>query len=814
MKNLYSAAQKSGRFLLVLAVAVSLVLPVSTPALADTVLSDGFGTGNNANDISGWNEEGDDNDSSTLARQGQNSGEDVKSPNDGRFAKIADGEWICRQVNTSGLTNLTLKYYWNGDSDAENNQDYGVVEYRATANGTSDQVCNSNANSWDELASHELHSDTNWSPLQTINLPDELDNDSSWFIRFRTDASSSDEYFRVDGVLIEGSIPDTTDPTVTVNQKNTQIDPTASSPIEFTAVFSEPVVGFDEADVLVSGSAFDLPVNATVQVTGGPTTYTIKVSGMDNSNNDTVVVSIPAGGAQDASGNPNDASTSLDNVVTYNVNEAPVAFDKDVDTNEDQDVAFVLNATDSESDPLTWEIVDGPDHGDLEGTAPNLTYDPDFNFYGSDQFTFRVNDGSLDSNVATVDIDVAPVSETCDQGYELNNQDQCVPVVMVDICHYTESETNPTEIISINQNALSAHEAHGDFLIEDEADEEACIGDGEPEPAGQCTLVSDTQTLIGGNPSVLTFEHTAWADALDASGAQWIWDSYYVAAPGSDQTVVFTRSFSLDAIPTNADLEFAADNGVAIEVNGTQVVDQLTLLDGDDQNYNDPVDSVDITSELQTGTNTIEFTVKNLAYATQDPEVNPAGLLYRLSIEGSACGVVDETIENSCIVPSEEGSIVMIGTSPLAEDTLQQILDAEYAGDAPNAANDQDNFESWSGTGNTVHFSVKNISEDDNSGHTHVFGYFLNGGSFTPLFREGLVGAPYAAATELVYGADMNFSVANVNTLVFAMADWDGVSYDYYATDNALNAGGEAHALVYNVTDDTYAIAFEDLLYL
>jgi surface-anchored protein len=55
--------------------------------------------------------------------------------------------------------------------------------------------------------------------------------------------------------------------------------------------------------------------------------------------------------------------------------------------------------------------VTGPAHGTLTGTAPNLTYTPDANYNGLDSFTFEVNDGSLDSAVATVSIAVAAVND-------------------------------------------------------------------------------------------------------------------------------------------------------------------------------------------------------------------------------------------------------------------------------------------------------------------------------------------------------------------------------------------------------------------
>src|SRR5438309_533281 len=104
---------------------------------------------------------------------------------------------------------------------------------------------------------------------------------------------------------------DTTPPSVTINQAASQADPTNSSPINFTAVFSKPVSGFTGAGVAISGTAGG---TKTVTVSGGPSTYTVAVSGMSSAG--TVIASIAAGVAQDAAGNTNTASTSTDNSVS------------------------------------------------------------------------------------------------------------------------------------------------------------------------------------------------------------------------------------------------------------------------------------------------------------------------------------------------------------------------------------------------------------------------------------------------------------------------------------------------------------------
>ncbi|MBK9483979.1 MAG: peptidase [Chitinophagaceae bacterium] len=104
-----------------------------------------------------------------------------------------------------------------------------------------------------------------------------------------------------------------TAPVVTINQAAAQVDPTSTSPINFTVVFDQPVTGFATGDVTLAGTAGA----TTATVTGGPTTYTVTVTNMTGSG--TVIATIPAGVCQNASAQTNNASTSTDNTVTYNL---------------------------------------------------------------------------------------------------------------------------------------------------------------------------------------------------------------------------------------------------------------------------------------------------------------------------------------------------------------------------------------------------------------------------------------------------------------------------------------------------------------
>jgi hypothetical protein len=98
----------------------------------------------------------------------------------------------------------------------------------------------------------------------------------------------------------------------------------------------------------------------------------------------------------------------------------PEAFDSSVQTNEDEAVEVTLVADDPDGiagqdfnglDTLSYTVVTPPAHGSLAGSGETRTYTPDADFNGRDSFTFRVDDGRDDSNLATVTVDVAPVND-------------------------------------------------------------------------------------------------------------------------------------------------------------------------------------------------------------------------------------------------------------------------------------------------------------------------------------------------------------------------------------------------------------------
>lgn len=88
-------------------------------------------------------------------------------------------------------------------------------------------------------------------------------------------------------------------------------------------------------------------------------------------------------------------------------NQKPVALQQTLLTPTNQDLNIALSGTDSDGNITDFSITEQPANGTLTGTPPNLSYIPDNDFSGKDQFQFTVtdNDGAV-SDPAKVRITV------------------------------------------------------------------------------------------------------------------------------------------------------------------------------------------------------------------------------------------------------------------------------------------------------------------------------------------------------------------------------------------------------------------------
>lgn len=107
-----------------------------------------------------------------------------------------------------------------------------------------------------------------------------------------------------------------------------------------------------------------------------------------------------------ANGQWSAADPAIDNILIVEgvVIPLPIANEQQVGVAMNSSANITLTGFTSSGDDLAYTVERIPEHGTLSGTAPNLTYTPVADFSGLDSFTFTVNDGSNDSEPATVSI--------------------------------------------------------------------------------------------------------------------------------------------------------------------------------------------------------------------------------------------------------------------------------------------------------------------------------------------------------------------------------------------------------------------------
>jgi VCBS repeat-containing protein len=114
---------------------------------------------------------------------------------------------------------------------------------------------------------------------------------------------------------------------------------------------------------------------------------------------------------------------TLSNVATVNItvnpiDDPPVAGDDTASSpgGAPITIAVLSNDSDPESSPLTVSLVSEPSDGTVVlNSSGSFTYTPDDSgAAGTDSFTYKVNDGALDSNVATVTITVGTTPDNAE----------------------------------------------------------------------------------------------------------------------------------------------------------------------------------------------------------------------------------------------------------------------------------------------------------------------------------------------------------------------------------------------------------------
>lgn len=224
--------------------------------------------------------------------------------------------------------------------------------------------------------------------LNTANLNAQTKLRSiKWEISGGTDAAQG---FWLDNISVEPTdgnrAPLAGDITETVDEDDS---------VEITLIGSDP----DDDDLTYNVSQ---PLNGTVTTNGVlPNIIYTPDANYEGSDSFTYTVN---------DGEYDSAVATVSITVNPGYDDAPVADDIEATVIENGSVEITLSGLDPEDGTnLTYAVVSGsgPSHGSLSDTTGQvLTYTPNADYFGDDEFTYTVNDGAQDSAPATVSITV------------------------------------------------------------------------------------------------------------------------------------------------------------------------------------------------------------------------------------------------------------------------------------------------------------------------------------------------------------------------------------------------------------------------
>lgn len=153
-----------------------------------------------------------------------------------------------------------------------------------------------------------------------------------------------------------------------------------------------------ELGAMPSGS---LPFTANID----GSTLSLTATGVESNSYEISVIATDSHGAT--------ATKYFSVTSTYTIpNSAPTGTDATISLNEDTPSSGQLNGSDLNGDTLTYVVTKEPDHGTIEVSSSGYyTYTPDPNYYGTDTFTYKLSDGTLESGEITVTFNIADVAE-------------------------------------------------------------------------------------------------------------------------------------------------------------------------------------------------------------------------------------------------------------------------------------------------------------------------------------------------------------------------------------------------------------------
>ncbi len=262
--------------------------------------------------------------------------------------------------------------------------------------------------------------------------------------------------------------------------------------------------------------------------------------------------------------------SSAPTATVVNAYEGPVARSASASLDEDSSQNGTLLGTSLGSNTTPFVKVDGPSHGTLTLNASTgaYTYTPAANYNGTDAFTFKVNDGTADSAVATLSLTVNAVNDAPTLSQALVDQQ----VAKNQTLKFTLPATSFSDVDDASL-VYSAKLASGsplpDWLVFNAAD--------------RSFVASPPETVIGTESVAFAVQVTA----KDAAGAS-VSDSFDLLVTPSGYSIQATAVFWKGALSSTAPTALAGvtlTEGGQTGTSGTSGLISLSgVLDADGAN--------------------------------------------------------------------------------------------------------------------------------------------------------------------------------------------------------------------------------------
>ncbi len=212
-----------------------------------------------------------------------------------------------------------------------------------------------------------------------------------------SDTAETDSFtFKVNDGTVDSEVATVSITIIGVNDAPTaqSVEATEQTETTITLTGSDP----DNADLTYE--IVTQPTNGTAVLADNVVTYT---STSDTAETDSFTFKVNDGTV--------DSEVATVSITIIGVNDAPTANAQSVEATEQTETTITLTGSDPDNADLTYEIVTQPTNGTALLADNVVTYTSTSDTAETDSFTFKVNDGTVDSEVATVSITIIGVND-------------------------------------------------------------------------------------------------------------------------------------------------------------------------------------------------------------------------------------------------------------------------------------------------------------------------------------------------------------------------------------------------------------------